>query len=326
MNLGKLGARGGFGTLGLLGGVGIPSWVPAGAIFFDDFFNQRAWPRPFASEMADTRASVQYVPNASGLLVAKAPGILSISDAYDLCEVTRTNKVLQSDTFDSGWTPSSASVVANSTVAPDGTTTADSLREDGSTNIHQLTESVTLTVGTNAFSFYIKPVARTWAFIDMFQTSGSVDHSAYFNLSGAGSVGTTAGLVSSSIQAVANGFYRCTVVGTLTNAAVVAVIGGATGDGTRSYAGTALATAFALWGSQGELGTSVSSYIPTTTVAAVRAANAITLQRTGVGRVVFKFDDDSTQTISGIDTGTQYTINPAAINRPLLKEWTGFAS
>src|SRR5437879_11734980 len=82
---------------------------------------------------------------------------------------------------------------------------------------------------------------------------------------------------------------------------------------------------FYAWGAQVELGASPSSYIPTTTVTVARAADSCVIQRTGIGRVVFTFDDNSQQTVSGIDTAAQYSI-PTNLNRPLIKRMTGYAS
>jgi hypothetical protein len=81
-----------------------------------------------------------------------------------------------------------------------------------------------------------------------------------------------------------------------------------------------------IWQGDAELGTvAPTSTIITTTASATRSADSIVIQYTGIVRMIFTFDDNSTQTITGINPATNYTI-PTNLNRPLIKRMTGYAS
>jgi hypothetical protein len=62
-----------------------------------------------------------------------------------------------------------------------------------------------------------------------------------------------------------------------------------------------------IWQGDAELGTvAPTSTIITTTASATRSADSIVIQYTGIVRMIFTFDDNSTQTITGINPATNY--------------------
>jgi len=81
-----------------------------------------------------------------------------------LIEEQRTNSMLRSEEFsDASWTKGGATVTANSTTAPSGTTTADTLVEDTSTGQHRVYRTTSGTTNTNPYtiSFFAKASTRT---------------------------------------------------------------------------------------------------------------------------------------------------------------------
>ena len=62
-------------------------------------------------------------------------------DENGLIEKVRTNLVLQSEAFNVTWGPVRSSVTANTTTAPDGTSTADTLFDSVDNNIHYVRQS-----------------------------------------------------------------------------------------------------------------------------------------------------------------------------------------
>jgi hypothetical protein len=188
------------------------------------------------------------------------------------------NLLLYSQEFDNaGWSKGNVTVTANTEVAPDGTTTAETLDDDVANNPHDISQTVVTTSGsTYTLSAFLKNGTRQFAILAV---SGSTTSyaSAKFDLS-AGTLGSTSGsgagwsVVSSSITSVGNSWYRCTitfVVGTtIGNAARIGM--GTDGTtftasqrGLQVYTGTD-ATIFA-WGAQLEQRSAVTAYTPTTT-------------------------------------------------------------
>jgi hypothetical protein len=283
-----------------------------------------------APSLGQTRSSNQYVPNASGLLVQKSATVLPISDAYMLIEPAATNLALQSNTLDNAsWAKTNATISANTTAAPDGTTTADTLTGSASAaQQHQLSTASISFTNAIVYTGSVEIAAGTAQFAQLTFGAGAFSGLGYANFDLVnGTVTQTGGtLVSATITPTYNGFYLCTLTATATATASTsfAVYQIQSGVATRAPNGPNAQTTIG-WGGQVEAASAASSRVVTTTAAATRAANAVTVQRTGVRRVVYTFDDNSQQTASGIEPTTQYTI-PTNLNRRLIKRMTGYAA
>jgi len=182
-----------------------------------------------------------------------------------------TNLILQSQTLDtSPWVSFQSSITANATAAPDGTTTADKLVEDTSTNTHTRAQTVTLTASVQTFSIYAKAAERT-RFLIFVPTNAFADVTArtvVFDLTGSGSTSGLSGAgATASIEVLANGWYRC-ILNVPATLAVGALIqyGLINEVGVNNYTGNGTSGLF-LWGAQIEPRATVSAYKPTTTVA-----------------------------------------------------------
>jgi hypothetical protein len=205
----------------------------------------------------------------------------TLFDSTGALVYAKHNLLLQSQTFDNAsWTKTRSSVTQDTAVAPDGTTTADSLVEDGTAaNTHDLRQAVTNT-GTNtwALSVYLKAVNRSWALIELQNATATSNRArAWFDLqNGVVGTGNTAGsgvtYVSHSIQNVGNGWYRCILVGTADSAVtlVQAWLEGTTADSVTGYNGVNGQTSVYIWGAQlnltameGGVTSSLSTYYPT---------------------------------------------------------------
>jgi hypothetical protein len=170
-----------------------------------------------------------------------------------LVEEARTNLVLRSEEFDNAsWSKTGSSVTANTTTAPDGTSTADKLVEDTSTGGHLVLQSVAGLADSTTFtaSIFCKADERHWAALTLIDKAGALNR-VWFNVS-TGTQGTTNGTVSAfSAILFANGWYRLSVsVSTATGAGIPQVrlsIGSA--DNTASYTGDGTSGLF-LWGAQ----------------------------------------------------------------------------
>jgi hypothetical protein len=179
-----------------------------------------------------------------------------------LIEEQRTNLLTYSADFtNAAWTKIQATVSGNTTLAPDGTTTADTLV--GSTNnTVKFTAQTGLASTTGTFTVYAKAAGET--VISLWLVGATVG--ASFTLTGSGSTALL-GATSSSITPVGNGWYRCTVQhnSATTTAHIYLRTGSSfTGDGTSGVF---------LYGAQLEAGSFATSYIPTVASQVTRSAD-----------------------------------------------------
>jgi hypothetical protein len=195
-----------------------------------------------------------------------------------LVEEARTNGLIYSEDTSQWLAPTNITLSQNQTVAPDGASTADQYLETAATGLHVQDSMpfafVTSTVYT--YSVFVKSIGGR-NFEIGYPITIFTNRFARFNLSGSGSVqGSDAG-VTASIQAYANGWYRCSATNTCASGAS-SRIGNFIIDSSfaRSYAGDVTKGMF-IWGAQLEAGAFPTSYIPTTTAAATRAADVASI-------------------------------------------------
>ena len=196
----------------------------------------------------------------------------STATYYDGLTVAKAeeNLVIYSQEFDfaGNWLLNNALITANSTTAPDGTSTADSLIESAATGGHFVFSGFTSVSGLSyTYSVFAKASTRSWLQLAT-QSGVSTTAWANFDLTN-GVVGATgAGITGSSITNVGNGWYRCsmTILASAAGTAgiVIAVIDANTASRLPSYAGNGTSGIF-IWGAQLEQRSSVTAYTATTT-------------------------------------------------------------
>lgn len=174
------------------------------------------------------------------------------------------NLLLQSQNFTLNWTNSATVETADTDVAPDGTTTADTLAPTATTGFHGINQVNASTTGTTrTFSLFAKK--GTTDFVQLYFNADS-NVFANFNLN-AGTVGTVGSASTATITSVGSGWYRCVMTTSSATANNVAVIAMITSDtAARAESWTALGTeTILIWGAQVEQRSAVSNYTPTTT-------------------------------------------------------------
>ena len=197
-----------------------------------------------------------------------------------LLEPQRQNLLLQSEAFDTTWTPGEllafgSGSTANATTAPDGNSTADLITENSNTGGHVITQSgLNFVAGkTYTFSCFVKQAVGSRNAGLQLRTA-VFDATIRISLDFATGDVTTAGGSPQSFGAVAlpNGWWRISVTATAVNTATSFVDVAILDNGTLSYTGDGTSGIY-IWGAQLEEGPDMTSYIPTTTTEATRSAD-----------------------------------------------------
>ena len=197
-----------------------------------------------------------------------------------LIEEQRINVFTYSEQFDNaGWTKLNATVTANATTSPDGTTNADKLI--GAAGLSNVTvfQSPALTASTQyTETAYAKKSEWSWLALEI--RGEAIDAvQAWFNLN-TGVVGTIVGAGTATITDAGNGWYRCSLtrtMGATTTSPRVRIYptnanaSTSTGDGTSGVF---------VWGAQLEAGAFATSYIPTVAAAVTRSPDIATMTGT----------------------------------------------
>jgi hypothetical protein len=224
----------------------------------------------------------------------------------------------QSETFDNAyWNLYQATITSNTTTAPNGTTTADTLNSGSGFSGVVYTSAIFSAGDILTLSIYAK--ANTSSILQLGTTDGT-DRSANFNLS-TGVVVSSVG-VTASIESVGNGWYRCSVSRTMLNPANFFVV-----EGTGSLS-------LFIWGAQTNVGVSAKPYFPTTdrlNVPRLTYQNggggcpSLLLEKQSTNLVVQS--NDMTQWVNGAGTMTKNaTTSPDGTNNALSFDNSGDCS
>ena len=205
----------------------------------------------YQRDMTFTRATTGTRVNEAGLVELVPYNLLQYSEQFD----------------NAAWAKAAASITANTTTAPNGTLTADTLTADGTFALHAITQVGNSINGTTyTHSIYAKK--NTNDFIQLFGTGAiytSATVFANFDLN-LGVVGLVGAGTTASIQSVGNGWYRCTMTATATATASGSFIAPCLVTSTTSSRAesNSLSTSVFVWGAQLVEGTEPLDYLPTT--------------------------------------------------------------
>jgi hypothetical protein len=217
-----------------------------------------------------TGASFELVPSSfgRGVLYSGAPGVNGDltwtrgSDAFrtnasGVLQRVPWNLVQYSEEFSNAyWNKITSTITANTTTAPNGTLTADTLSVTTST-YSGLGRAITGVSANYNVSIYAKKNTKSWLYlIDVLGTGAR----AWFDLDN-GVLGTVASGYTATITNVGDGWYRCTLSNN--NAQTLAYYQLGLADANNGITPTSSGSAF-IWGAQLVEGTTAQTYLPTT--------------------------------------------------------------
>lgn len=272
------------------------------------FFDGRSLASPGASSYAGLTSKGVYAWGSQFTLGSTLLDYMGEPLGF-LLEGAGTNIALQSQTLDNAsWVKTRTSITANAAVAPDGTTTADKLKDDATAAAsHYMTFTPTGMTAAAVYtqSFYIKAAEYASVLVAFYGNPTTANLGSFrFNASTGvfSSVSTTGAFTQLDYGAekLPNGWWRVwqTVQTSGSDTGIlfrINLIDNANGS---SYNGDSTSGVY-LWGMQLELG-GLTSYIPTTTTSVTRNADAFSRSWTPPSEytVLLEFktpDDISTQ-------------------------------
>ena len=244
-----------------------------------------------------------------------------------LIEPLRTNRQVRSEEFDNAeWVKQAdITVTANQVTAPTGELTADKIKRGSTTNTNNFLSDSSNKSASSALdactSIFVKQGEGDF-FAFRAQGTGSNQVNGIYQFSNntltTSANGSGFTVTSSKIENYGNGWYRLSIIYNTDTAATITTVFSPRGSSGNVDATDTSTSAFVyLWGCQVEEGTSLTSYIETTSAQTTRNADVCNVTTpSGVVKITETFSDDTTNVITSIP-GT-YTISNGKIKKVIM--------
>ena len=251
----------------------------------------------WGAQLEQGSTATEYYPTTTRTNIARID--YSSGEAALLIEPQRTNLIKYSQDYsNSSWNKFGLTITANSGTSPTGANDASLLTEDNTNTQRTLgNEAIAVISGvnTNVSVFVKKDTMSFFRLIINRATDGTYWSAAQFNLdtltftSGNGTAGNF--FVSALIEDFGNGWYKCSLTANLniTDNALAFIspsdgvaIASSDARGRRAY--TSANKRLLIFGSQQEVGSYPTSYIPTLASAVTR--NADVISKTGISNLI----------------------------------------
>jgi hypothetical protein len=275
-------------------------------------------PNTTLGDMTVVRATTATRVNSVGLIESVGLNIPRIDYTNGSCpsllvEPQRTNLLTYSNDFSNViWIKNSSTITANSIISPEGTTNASKLVEGTANDSHHIYQNA-ISSGQNTFTFYAKQGERKF----VYAYADNVGQGKCFDLeNGTLGVNIIAAPLNSTITSVGNGWYRCSMTLSITTATALR-IGVCSANGTFSYLGNGTFGIY-IYGSQCEVGSYPTSYIPTVASTVTRNADVLTVAPpSGTIKITTTFENATTLVTTIIPT--TYTMPEGRISTVLMQ-------
>jgi hypothetical protein len=223
-----------------------------------------------AGSLTATRATTATYVDRYGVVKTAAIDEMREESEGWLIEGASTNLLTYSEQLDNAaWVKSNTTITANAETSPDGTATADELNTTVA-SIFNIRQTVTAqNAQAYTASFYAKAGNKEGCIVRFSSTAAPTGPSAAINITNA-EVTLNSGLADVKVKPLANGWVRVEA-SIVTDAAGDLNLTISVADGVTN----ATTGVIFLWGAQLEALPFASSYIPTTTAAATRAADEV---------------------------------------------------
>jgi hypothetical protein len=230
--------------------------------------------------MTVVRATTATRVNSAGLIESVANNVPRLDYSNGTCpsilvEPQRTNDLIQSQALASGYTFNQCSITSNQT-SPDGTSNAKRITNGGTANDAYFEQSIGITDNTYTWSIFVKQGTATTATIRPVHVGIGGDVSLLTFTFATQTITSSALITTSGFIALPNGWYRifCSIPITL----AVSSLRGRFGNPNTP-------NVYNDWAfPQLEVGSYPTSYIPTTSAAVTRNADAIS--KTGISALI----------------------------------------
>lgn len=223
-------------------------------------------------------STATYVDDA-GVLQTAAANVARYEGGLMLVEGEGTNLLSASEDFSAAsWVRTNVVVQANATTSPSGTNTADKVLWDTASTFHEVRAAFSSIAGVQyCGSYHVK--AADHRYVQLLGPGVVFAEYANFDIVAGVRTGGTPGF--GTITPVGDGWFRISLslvaLSSSTTARVsLGIISSATSARASVAAGDGVSGIYA-WGAQLEQASAATSYIPTTTAPATRAADLITV-------------------------------------------------
>jgi hypothetical protein len=174
-----------------------------------------------------------------------------------LVEVVPWNLLQNSENFTSNWNPNNNTITANTTTAPNGTTTADTftLIPSSDSSVYQAVNGESNNYTTSVYAKYVSGDKYLYFFSQLNAQGAKV----WFDIQN-GTVSNQLSGFTGTIENVGNGWYKCSMYNTTASVSDYIQFGISTTNSSRVLSNNSVAY---FWGAQVNLGTA-KPYFPTT--------------------------------------------------------------
>lgn len=216
----------------------------------------------------DKLYSIKPSDGSGDLVVTRATTATRVN-SDGLIEVTPRNLLQYSEQFDNLiWIKQNCSTTSNSTIAPNGTLSADTITDISTFGIIYQSIAFSNASQVVTYSIYFKKSNNDWVNVSIARGGATTygEFGAWFNLS-TGAIGSNylqgAGvLINKEIESVGNGWFRCSITGYVPNAtAYLPLVFNSNADNSSV---SSIGQSHYQWGAQLVTGTSAKEYFPTT--------------------------------------------------------------